>query len=217
MSLHNLYALFGQIRSHELQEWSQAYHHYHALLSEVALSLSCPIGKVAGVMAALSPNNDYLGNLSNCIKTIQHHQASLPIQLLRVQTYGAKAWAILEGQDPDVTLSTAQKTRSFYHNLLEPDDISWVTVDRHIYCAWVNERIGIMTIKPLLYKEISEGIKVIAQRHSLVPSGVQSALWYAWRKRHGILKTDQGLFFREDLAIVRNTIDFTINNSTISR
>src|SRR6476469_8824558 len=78
----------------------------------------------AAVFAALSPNNDFKGNLRDTNRLLQAARAGSDISEFKVSTYGnnkRKAWAIAaQGREP-LDLIVFPKTRSFFLNVHTPD------------------------------------------------------------------------------------------------
>ncbi len=73
----------------------------------------------SAVFSALSPNNDYHGNLSDAHALLDAKRKSLTIDDFTVHTYGQnkrKAWRIAHGEEP-LDLIVANKTRNFFLNI----------------------------------------------------------------------------------------------------
>lgn len=153
----------------------------------------------AGVFAALSPNNDYIGNLRDTTRLLAAAKAKSSIDDFKVSTYGSnkrKAWRIAHGEDP-LELIVYPKTRNFYLNIINPLDTQPVTVDGHIYNAWRGERIPLTSaaqkFRRSLYEIVAEDIR------SLVPNVVQGIIWFTWKRLHWIKHSDQIEFWAADM------------------
>jgi hypothetical protein len=99
----------------------------------------------AAVFAALSPNNDYHGNLRDADRLLEAAKNKIGIDDFKVSTYGnnkRKAWSIANGVEP-LDVIVFPKTRSFFLNIFDPLDPHPVTVDGHIYNAWHGRRISL--------------------------------------------------------------------------
>jgi len=161
----------------------------------------------AGVFAALSPNNDYLGNLRDCRKLLKGVQAGLPLEVIKVSTYGnnkRKAYKIAQGANP-LDLIVFSKTRNFYLNIMDPNDPIPVTVDGHIFNAWEGTRLSLkgaaQRFRAKHYETVADSIREIARQRGVLANQVQGIIWFCWRRIHGILYTaQQELWSREARA-----------------
>jgi hypothetical protein len=105
----------------------------------------------AAVFAALSPNNDFKGNLRDTDRLLLSARKGLGIDDFKVSTYGnnkRKAWRIAHGGEEPLDLIVFPKTRSFFMNVHNPLDPLPVTVDGHMLNAWNGERIRLNRSRP---------------------------------------------------------------------
>jgi hypothetical protein len=161
----------------------------------------------AAVFAALSPNNDYHGNLRDTNRLLFAAKLGVGIDDFKVSTYGnnkRKAWRIANGEEP-LDLIVFPKTRSFFLNVNDPTDPHPVTVDGHIYNAWRGERISLKGAAQKgnhkLYEEVANDIRELARLKGVIPNICQGIIWYSWRRQHRILTPNQlELWDREMLA-----------------
>ncbi len=149
----------------------------------------------AAVFAALSPNNDYFGNLRDANKLIESHRNGKTIDQFTVSTYGQnkrKAWAIVNGSDP-YRLIVADKTRNFFLNIVDPKDPVPVTIDGHMYNIWLGDRRNLvgLSLPGRLYDRVAATTRQLAADVNLIPNQVQSVLWWTWRQMHNIQTSKQ--------------------------
>jgi hypothetical protein len=164
----------------------------------------------AAVFAALSPNNDFKGNLRDANRLLFSAKLGIEIDDFKVSTYGnnkRKAWRIAHGEDP-LDLILFPKTRSFFLNVHTPDDPYPVTVDGHIYNAWYGKRMSLkgaaMKMNAKIYEEVAQGVRDLGKEKGIIPNIVQGILWYAWKRMHRILYyQEQGEFWDQE-AIAAN-------------
>lgn len=210
LGIHHLRVLFAKAHPAEIQEGRAAYWRYHRLCSQVAErnGFSSIVG--AAVFSALSPNNDYLGNLRDMRRLLEARSQGMDTGDFRVSTYGQnklKAWRIACGAAPLRQL-TALKTRNFFLNVCQPDNPEPVTVDGHMYWCWhgrrgrvtghkpkgstvPTNRDGAAKMSPRLYREIAQGIRTLAEEVGLLPNQAQAVLWLTYRRVHNIQGTRQ--------------------------
>jgi len=158
----------------------------------IAARYSVKADTVAGVIAALSPNNRWERNLRDADALISAYTLGGLSDALEVKTstYGInkkKALAILEGAAPLEVLG-GLKVRAFYSCIIGGND---VCVDGHAYAIWRGERISTSStpkISPSLYSSIAaDYVKATATINSVMgtnyhPYQIQAITWLTWRR-----------------------------------
>jgi len=161
----------------------------------------------AAVFAALSPNNDYHGNLRDTHALLAAARQGASLSSFSVSTYGNnknKAWRIVHGEDP-LELIVAKKTRSFFLNIDDPLNPEPVTIDGHMYNIWRCKRESLVGLRwrTQQYDQIADDVRTLARECKLVPCQMQGVLWLTWRRLHGIKPTHQMEFWDTDLIAAR--------------
>ncbi len=189
-----------------------SYYKYRRLTREIAVKhgFTCKVG--AAVFAALSPNNDYWGNLRDVDTLLAAAAAKRSVDSVKVSTYGnnkRKAWSIAQGEDPD-QLIVALKTRNFFHNIWEPDNPNYVTIDGHMANVYhgvrrpiqsKNNKDRVVKVTKWDYLEIAAAVRTFAANYEMLPCQIQGILWITWRRVHGIrTPAQQELWDRDFLA-----------------
>ena len=179
---------------------------WYGAAHDEALRLSglLPYGVIttAGVIAALSPNNQWTRNLQDAAVLLNEHHAHGPwaASLMKVCTYDAnkqKALAILSMQGATVDTVAAvlngSKVSAFYRCIL--GDSQAVCVDGHAYSIWAGELIPTTKtprIGPRLYEQITQDYRTAAaivtkQDGSLItPAALQAVTWVTHRRLKGL-------------------------------
>jgi hypothetical protein len=207
MGKENLDRILDQAVGADIEIANEAWFRYQAIVSRVAEQHGFPMVIGAAVFAALSPNNDYLGNLRDTARLLEAARAGQPIESFGVSTYGnnkRKAWRIAHGENP-LDLIVFRKTRNFFLNVVDPTNPVPVTVDGHIFNAWTGERIPLVAaaqkLRHHLYDQVAEDIRQMGAERRLIPNVVQGIIWYAWKRLHRIRHTDQLEFWKPDFMI----------------
>lgn len=200
VGVYNLDQLYRKADEIDLWNGAAYYHEFRQRVKETSQRAHnghfVPIQISAGVYAALSPNNSQDSCMEDMQRAIRCHLYEPHNFIhLKVHTYGAnkeKALRILKGEDPKVVL-TGPKTFNFYHNIENPDDPNYVTVDGHMVNIWNNKRVPLDNSGVNLgeYLTVASGIKELAQRYGLVPCQLQAILWLTWRRIHRIYYNPQ--------------------------
>ena len=110
----------------------------------IAAALGITRRQAAGIIAVLSPTVEAERNIDSAlaIGEATWDITQVPALLSRLpKRHLVKALRIRDGEDPLDVLDprTAPKTTCFFHNIHDPDDDDWVTIDGRIADVIVNE------------------------------------------------------------------------------
>lgn len=159
------------------------------------------IGLVPTVEAfvALSPNNDYHGNLRSLSSVMFSVAAGISFDRLTVSTYRAcalRAINYLTGKVSFLDTVNGRKITSFRHNILYQKYSDKVTVDGHMVAVWLADTAMTMSqanevMSNKLYTDIEAGVRKLARANDMAPCDVQACLWVSRKQRQGIKFDDQ--------------------------
>lgn len=205
MSVENLRRVLDQLTDIDRNTSMLAYFKYHRITGAVARKHGFAEKIGAAVFAALSPNNDYYGNLRDMNRVLSAVASGQSIDSFKVSTYGnnkRKAWKIALGEITPEEAIVANKTRNFYLNVSNPFDPHPVTIDGHMYNAWNFKRVTLvgaaMRNNDRIYNEVADGVRLLAQEHGVMGNQMQGFIWFTWRKLHGIKAEPQLEFWSKD-------------------
>jgi hypothetical protein len=188
----NILAVFFKATDFETingAEWYPAANHAAQIM---AARYSVTLETVAGVIAALSPNNKWERNLTDADSMIRAYSMGGydAADSIKVGTYNAnkiKALAILSGDDCLQVLG-GLKVRAFYDCILAGDS---VCVDGHAYAIWTGGYIPTTKtpkITPKLYEAISVDYRLAAATINCIlqseysAAQIQAITWVVWRR-----------------------------------
>lgn len=197
-----------QATEHDTQLGLDSFFKYNRIVAAIGARTGYSTRIVAAVFSALSPNNDYWGNLRDAHALLAAVKNGLGIDDFTVSTYGnnkRKAWHIAHGAEP-LDLIVAKKTRSFFLNVHDPTDPVPVTIDGHMVNIWNRKRenlVGLRWDDKKRYDEIAEDVRGLARERGVIPSQMQGILWLTWRRVHGIKTDGQLSFWDEDFLAAR--------------
>ena len=196
----NLFKLATEADNSEWEEGKRAYWQYHLTLDRIANCYGFGLPEVIAAFAALSPNNDYQGNLRSLVSVLQGAAEMRPPEEITVSTYKAcrdRAYGYVTGRVDFLSTVKGPKITAFYKNILDPLDREPVTIDGHLVAA---SRSSTGTMKQNIpkrreYQEIAETVRDLASQFGLIPNQMQAIIWFA-RKRILNIKYDaQGDLF----------------------
>jgi hypothetical protein len=207
MGKENLERVMDQANRWDIETAEKAWFRYQKIVSQIAFTHGRSMVVGAAVFAALSPNNDYLGNLRDTARLLAAYRQGLTVDDFGVSTYHnnkRKAWRIAQGENP-LDLIVFPKTRSFFLNIVDPSNPDPVTVDGHIFNAWTGVRIPLVSaaqkLRHGLYDTVAEDIRQIGAERRMIPNVVQGIVWYAWKRLHRIKHSDQLEFWPMDYVV----------------
>lgn len=156
------------------------YRDANRLAQQIAETNGATVEAAAGVIAALSPNTPWERNQELAINAFYNGRA--------YGTFGNsvdKANRIMAGEAPLDVLG-GLKVRSFYGNIVNPNDKTIVTIDRHAYDIAVGVRNGkdsrpIGTVKQ--YDVYRHAYMLASLELDVLPWQVQAVTWESWRSR----------------------------------
>lgn len=195
MNISHAYILatFFHASAQERADGASWYDRASVAAAEIAAECSLSLSVVAGVVAALSPNNRWERNVMDATLLCRLFVAggATAAETCKVSTYSAnkrKALAILAGSHPLETLG-GLKVRAFYACLI--GSTTSVCVDGHAYAIWAGERIPTTKtpkISAKLYASISAAYIQAADTINAVTGAsysaaqMQAITWLTWRR-----------------------------------
>lgn len=191
----NLVDLLSEADAVDFSEGKEAYRRYNEMLKRVYNAYPhWGFHNVVAAFCALSPNNDYVGNLRSLITLMRYSHEGVSLDRIKVSTYNHcrdRAANYLAGEE-FATDKRGLKIKSFYYNILRPEDTNWVTIDGHMVAAFCGD--STMTMKDAQigryqYKVIADCTFKLAKAMRLRPNQVQAIIWFA-RKRLYRIKYD---------------------------
>lgn len=192
MSLANLRKILNQADATDMREGQLAYARYNQLLKSISARYRRDFLLVTAAFVALSPNNDYMGNLRSLISILEGMKEGIPRDRVTVSTYKAcrdRAWSYLVGDDDFLTSSGGPKTRAFFHNITRPALDAYVTIDGHMVGAY-RDNAGTMKDNIIRnageYHTIAGAVKALAGEVSMIPNQVQAIIWFTRKRLLGV-------------------------------
>lgn len=192
LSHGHILAVFFAANSAERLKGERWYADALAFCSAVAQSAGLSVSTVAGVTAALSPNNRWPRNQADAERLCHAFSAGTiaDAAAVKVSTFNGnkqKALQILSGDQPLDVLG-GLKVRAFYQCILGDNA---VCIDGHAYAIWLGSYIPTTKtpkISPKLYASISAAYAQAAQTINSVmgtaysAAQVQAITWTVWQR-----------------------------------
>ena len=184
---HNLRALLAKSDKIDRSEGTRAYRRYNKILKKISEAYGFKFPATVAAFCALSPNNDYMGNLRSLVSVMVGLNEGVPVSHIKISTYNhckERAALYLQGEE-FVTKKRGLKTLSFYHNIINPECVQHITIDGHMVAAFLGRNL---VMKEAListrseYHRVANIFKGLAFEIGTVPNQLQATLWFT-RKR----------------------------------
>lgn len=141
------------------------------------------IDHAAGIIAALSPLNNWDDNVSDAFAVCRCTNGDKPV-VRTTHINLRKALEIRHGQHP-LDVLKGRKVTAFYLLTADPERTDLVPVDRHLAAAAVGRAMSDHETIALLrtrYDEIEQAFLEAGNRHGVHGHQIGSVVWYAWRR-----------------------------------
>ena len=194
----NILAVYLRSSTEDREEGLFWYSNAHEVARGLALKFDIPLASAAGVIAAMSPGNNWGRNILDAETLIAEFvKGTRGSDLPSLGVYGrrniVKSEKILLGAHP-MDILGGQKVISFYQNIISPKDSFSVTIDRHakaLAYAFEPTKTGYASSAPASivgraeYPYLAKHYRVLAERLGLIPSQLQAITWVTWKRLLG--------------------------------
>lgn len=195
--IKNLARAWAQVSDSDMLMGERAYPVYHETLKGMAAHYNAPFVQTVEAFVALSPNNDYHGNLRSLASLLHARRRGHTFEHCTISTYrscGARAWGYLSGEVSFLDTVKGRKIISFRDNILYLDKSKRVTVDGHMICIAEGHSMTMTEANYRLrdgriYDQIEAEVLALSRRVKQSPCRIQATLW-TWRKRTLGIKID---------------------------
>lgn len=203
-----------QIEDAEWVEGKLAYPRYRQTMMNFANVSNISIERITAAFVALSPNNDYVGNLRSLKSCVMHVLDKRSKHVTpTVTTYKAcagRALSYLRGDVDFWTTVKGPKIKSFYLNILYPDLDDIVTVDGHMVCIWkgtdVTMKDAQVSFSLRQYKDAAKAFCLAAKEHDVLANHLQASLWFTRKRVLDIKARSNQMSFWEDKSDTWKTV-----------
>lgn len=192
--VENILAIYHMATPDECANGIAWYQNARHDAEDIAARHGVSLRVAVGVIAALSPNNKWVRNVTDADNLIAAYIAGEHVESVAVCTYNKmrqKAWGILQEMPDDdqhvMRLLNGQKIVSFFCNIMGHDTC---TIDGHALNIARGERVNLSdnktNIGKKLYAELQGAYNVAAHSCGLKAYEMQAITWVAWRRLHNI-------------------------------
>ena len=189
----NILKVYKQCTDDELQHGMTWYAEANDKCQLISDQYDLPLRIVVGVVAALSPTNEWHQNLKDALNMIDNFVAGGYIEDCTCCTYNTmrdKAWSILQTMphtDDDVAfILRGPKITDFFYCIMGHDVC---VIDGHAWCIANNDRRTLQEVPNIgkkLRAELQECYRRAAKKHGITAYQMQAATWVAWKRIHNV-------------------------------
>jgi hypothetical protein len=182
----SVYRSASAAQVHAGMEWYINAHEY-------AKSLDSRFHRAAGVIAALSPMNQWDNNMTKAAR-VYAQQGIIEWRGTKngigLANNVRKAVAIYNGDDALDVLG-GDKVRAFFLSIADPAGDHPIVIDRHAFDVAVGKRTNDKVRRSLErkgeYERFSTAYRDAAYIVGIGPAQLQAVTWCAWKGRHGLV------------------------------
>ena len=190
----NILAIYEQATTDEMVHGLTWYAKAQAAAQDIADATELPLRVVVGVIAALSPTNNWDQNLKDAQLFCETFAAGGYYEDVKASTYKKmweKAWTILESvpcdNDAVAKILNGPKITDFFWCIMGADVC---VIDGHAWCI-ANADRRVMQEVPSIGKRARQELQY-AYAEAACACGIkafemQATTWVAWRRIHGIV------------------------------
>lgn len=182
--MNTLKKAYKQLSKNQVNNSKQWYIKASNFANYLSKKYSVSYDKTCAVIAALSPACNWNQNKRDAELLIICFVTGANISDFAFSTYGpnvVKALNILNSnKNPEsfFSVKTGAKTLNFYHNILNPNDSDYVTIDRHAAAVYEGRKTsGSVRLTPKQYANIASAYIATAKELNMLPNQLQAVLW----------------------------------------
>lgn len=176
----NLKRLYNRMTETEINQGLVWYEDAHQYAQYLADKYQLRLEQTCGIISALSPSVRWNRNKLEAEWLIQSNLEDCITDDFNFTTYGSgviKAQRIYHDEQFQwFNEKTGPKTYNFYHNILNPTDKNYLTVDRHCYYTVHGEQ-STSQVRGPRYRKIVELYTKTANKLNIIPNQLQAILW----------------------------------------
>ncbi len=189
----NILKVYKQCTEEEIAHGVTWYADAKSYAYDICDKYELPLHIVVGVIAALSPTNEWYMNLRNADDMCKVFTEGGYVEDCRPSTYNTmrdKAWSILQSMphnSSDVAfILRGPKITDFFWCILGDDTC---VIDGHAWCIANNDRRTLQNVPNIgkaLRQDLQEAYRRAAVKHDMTAYQMQAATWEAWKRIHNV-------------------------------
>lgn len=187
--VENIAYVLSTLTPEELEYWRKWYKYAHDTAVQLARKYNKDLMTVAGVIAVLSPQTDWVENIRRADIALSGQWN----KFFHIQTAVQRAWALVN--KGDFTAVYGPKVFPFFLSIYDPVKYQdEVVVDKHAISIWAGFPID-KAIPDAVRAKVTRDYGIAGARFGLSAQEAQAAAWAAWRASQ--------MFLRRQAFIVR--------------
>jgi hypothetical protein len=189
----NILSVYALATQDEIEKGLRWYQDAQDIAQAIADKCQFPLRISVGVIAALSPTNDWDKNCKDADALAHAFVTGGYKEDVRCSTYNPmkdKAWSIMESMPGDDVLVAkilnGPKISDFFWCIMGHDNC---VIDGHAWCIAHADRRSMQEVPSIGKKaraELQDAYRVAAHAKGLTAYQMQAITWVAWRRIHGI-------------------------------
>lgn len=200
--IENIRAYWEKVNDDDLTAGQAAYPAYLAMMRMISDYYSTGLVPTTEAFVALSPNNDYYGNLRSLISLIEGYRNNSPYTISTYKACGERAMSYLNGSVSFLDTVKGKKITAFRHNILYQKDSRAFVLDGHMIAIALGRPMTMSQANAELrthkYEYIEHKYQTFARKLKMPVHEMQATLWHCRKRTEGIKFSTQRDFYRDD-------------------
>lgn len=180
----NLEEMWSAISLSSFLEGKEWYWIANSIAQDIADTYNVPIEVICGVMASMSPQKSWEENIKLCKRYIEDpHNFKGHVRKMVGKAHIISMWwqGYKDRKGFIERILNGPKIVSFFNNMLNPYDNSYITIDTHHLSICLGDS-KINTCTPKQYEFLRQETLKFAKKQNLIGNEVQAILWTHYRK-----------------------------------
>lgn len=207
---YNISKYYAKANAFDLSAGKAAYPAYLSMMRMIAREYELPTTHVTEAFAALSPNNDYYGNLRSLTSVLHGMRENKPYTVSTYKACAQRAESYLNGSVDFMSTVKGPKIRAFRNCILNPVTCQDLVLDGHMIAVAFGQNLTMKEAQIELgkhgqrtktYDAIVRAYVRAARVREITPSTLQAVIWFCRKRTESIKLTTQRDFWRDDARL----------------
>lgn len=200
--LRNVTRYWDLVTQDDIEAGVEAYPSYLTMMKRISDHFNTGLVPTTEAFVALSPNNDYYGNLRSLVSLIVGYKTNTPYTISTYKACGYRALSYLDGSVSFLDTVKGRKIRAFRHNILYQRESNEFVLDGHMIAIVLGKSLTMseanLELRNHRYDDLCRPYRTLARRLKMPIHEVQATMWHCRKRSESIKFSTQKDFWRDD-------------------
>ena len=202
----NIKRYWENVEECDIDAGKAAYPAYHEMMRRIATRYQQDQVRVTEAFAALSPNNDYFGNLRSLVSLLDGLEHDTPYKVSTYKACARRAETYIRGTADFLSTVKGKKITAFRNCIVAPLTCEDFVLDGHMIAIALGEAMTMTEANAALrihgYDKLSSAYIRFSARIGMRAPEVQATLWYCRKRNENIKFSRQKDLFYDDARLL---------------